>query len=353
MVPFFINLLIMVSTIMTIFHCCRLDIPQKKKIIIVILILLTTIIGVIVYWIWFAIKKPAVLRTANKFSNSDRQVIGMECKTTSIDAVENADEKKDEEDTEDDIEDEPDDQELFDKAMDGPNGPDLRKAYDKMMDILVLKANGECKHAGFTGILFDYDRAKKIAKIDNEIVLPALGNTPETYKAWWMEFYEEARDRMITGQNKMQAHLVFEVYWDACLGDSILEQSGAFEYMKQVPLEEKEITISHDSVFLNKGNGDKIETYIDMKITDYGKKMKIRTKDNTVTIKYKEKGNKNFFEIQGAYKYFRSGLSDDEMVREAEIIIAIPSLIQMKTKYLNKKSAIEEYELPSLSKLEN
>lgn len=94
MVPFFIQLFIMVFTIMTIFHCCRLDIPKKKKIIIVILILLTTIIGVIVYWIWFAIKKPAVLRTANKFSNSDRQVIGMECKTTSIDAVEDADEKQ-------------------------------------------------------------------------------------------------------------------------------------------------------------------------------------------------------------------------------------------------------------------
>lgn len=114
----------------------------------------------------------------------------------------------------------------------GPNGLALKKAYEKMMSMFILKENGECKNAGFTGVLNDSDRAKRLAKIDDDIVFPAFSEHPAAYRSWWMKFYNDVYMNMLKGPNVAQRNICAAVFEDVRKGDCILLNYNIFDYMQ-------------------------------------------------------------------------------------------------------------------------
>ena len=241
---------------------------------------------------------------------------------------------------------------LFNKVMSGVNGSALSKAYSKMMELFIIKANGDCKGAGLSGLMWADERAKKIAKMDDNVVLPALGHDKELYEAWWMTFYQDVEQTINESANNNVRAYMNAVVADVELGDEVLTKSGVFEVIfnpeEYAGYDEK--STYYESVYLTATNGGQYETYMDVKILKEGKKMKVRTSEHKINIKAKTKGDNVRYEICGAYQYFPNGLSLDPMIKYAEMLMAAATLHILDKKQVDNTS-MEKYALPSLSKL--
>lgn len=345
MVFFYIFYIILFAVqIFTIIHAWKhLPVSTFVKIICSLLILVCSWIAVMIYWIYFAIKRPNG-RTITKPKVQCRSEAPQE---TNSDEEENIQ-------LSDDINSKTDEEAmrtLFNEAMNGANGRALTECYEKLMNLFIMKENGECKGAGFSGLLDERDRAKRLEKMDNQVVLPALKENPAMYEAWWTTVYLDVLDRMQNSPNKKQINMLEQIHFDVERGDELLDVSGATEYMQNYQTDEKEVL--RENVTLTSLKGRVINTSIILKSKNEGKNIKIMTLDDTVKIKRQEKHGKIYYEIKGAYKYFYLGLSDDELIRIAEILIAVPSIVQFNLKDGVNKVWMEEYDMPSLTKLGN
>lgn len=333
-----------IAIIATIIHLWKLR-PFSNGVCVAITIglLLLSWIGLIIYWVFFLIKRPDRISVV-QIEDSKQQpsitddvvpeVINSDGETQSI---------------EDDFQRM---RILFNKAMSGVNGSALSKAYSKMMELFTIKANGDCKGAGLSGLMWADERAKKIAKMDDNVVLPALGQDKELYEAWWMTFYHDAEQAINESENNNVRAYMNAVIADVELGDEVLTKSGVFEVIfnpeEYAGYDEK--STYYESVYLTAPNGGQYETYMDVKILKEGKKMKVRTSEHKINIKAKTKGDNVRYEICGAYQYFPNGLSLDPMIKYAEMLMAAATLHILDKKQIDNAS-MEKYALPSLSKL--
>lgn len=333
-----------IAIIATIIHLWKLR-PFSNGVCVTITIglLLLSWIGLIIYWVFFLIKRPDRISVVQIEDSKQRpsitddvvpEVINSDGETQSI---------------EDDFQRM---RILFNKAMSGVNGSALSKAYSKMMELFTIKANGDCKGAGLSGLMWADERAKKIAKMDDNVVLPALGHDKELYEAWWMTFYQDAEQTINESDNKNVRAYMNAVVTDVELGDEVLTKSGVLEviFNPEVYAGYDEKSTYYESVYLTAPDGSQYETYMDVKILKEGKKMKVRTSEHKINIKAKTKGDNIRYEICGAYQYFPNGLSLDPMIKYAEMLMAAATLHILDKKHIDNAS-MEKYALPSLSKL--
>ena len=332
------------AIIATIIHLWKLR-PFSNGVCVAITIglLLLGWIGLVIYWIYFLIKRPDRIPVV-QIEDSAQQP------STTEDLVPEAVNSDGEaQSIEDDFQRM---RNLFNLAMSGVNGAALSKAYSKMMELFTIKANGDCKGAGLSGLMWADERAKKIAKMDDNVVLPALGHDKELYEAWWMTFYQDAEQTISESDNNNVRAYMNAVVADVELGDEVLTKSGVFEVIfnpeEYAGYDEK--STYYESVYLTAPNGGQYETYMDVKILKEGKKMKVRTSEHRINIKAKTKGDNVRYEICGAYQYFPNGLSLDPMIKYAEMLMAAATLHILNKKQIDNAS-MEKYALPSLSKL--
>lgn len=304
-------------------------------------------IGLIAYWVYFLVKRPdriPVVQTDDSLQQASSVTEDSDVATPDVVNAEN-----EELSLEDDLQRM---RSLFNQTMNGVNGAALSKAYSKMMELFTIKANGDCKAAGLSGLMWADERAKKIAKMDDTVVLPALGHDKELYEAWWMTFYQDAEQTINESANSSVRAYMNAVVSDVELGDEVLTKSGVFEaiYNPELYVGYDEKSVYYDSVCLTDPNGGQYETYMDVKILKEGRKMTVRTSEHRINIKSKTKGNNVRYEICGAYKYFPYGLSLDPMIKYAEMLMAAATLHILNKKQIDNAS-MEKYALPSLSKL--
>lgn len=333
-----------IAIIATIIHLWKLR-PFSNGVCVAITIglLLFGWIGLIIYWVYFLIKRPDRISVV-QIEDSTQQP-----STTDNAVSEVIDSNRETQTIEDDFQRM---RVLFNKAMSGVNGPALSKAYSKMMELFTIKANGDCKGAGLSGLMWADERAKKIAKMDDNVVFPALGHDKELYEAWWMTFYQDAEQTINESDNKNVRAYMNAVVTDVELGDEVLTKSGVLEviFNPEVYAGYDEKSTYYESVYLTAPDGSQYETYMDVKILKEGKKMKVRTSEHKINIKAKTKGDNIRYEICGAYQYFPNGLSLDPMIKYAEMLMAAATLHILDKKHINNAS-MEKYALPSLSKL--
>ncbi len=333
-----------IAIIATIIHLWKLR-PFSNGVCVAITIglLLLSWIGLIIYWVFFLIKRPDRISVVQIEDSKQRpsitddvvpEVINSDGETQSI---------------EDDFQRM---RILFNKAMSGVNGSALSKAYSKMMELFTIKANGDCKGAGLSGLMWADERAKKIAKMDDNVVLPALGHDKELYEAWWMTFYQDVEQTINESANNNVRAYMNAVVADVELGDEVLTKSGVFEVIfnpeEYAGYDEK--STYYESVYLTAPDGSQYETYMDVKVLKEGKKIKVRTSKHSINVKVKTKGDNIRYEICGAYQYFPNGLSLDPMIKYAEMLMAAATLHILDKKHIDNAS-MEKYALPSLSKL--
>ncbi len=333
-----------IAIIATIIHLWKLR-PFSNGVCVAITIglLLFGWIGLIIYWVYFLIKRPDRISVV-QIEDSTQQP-----STTDNAVSEVIDSNRETQTIEDDFQRM---RVLFNKAMSGVNGPALSKAYSKMMELFTIKANGDCKGAGLSGLMWADERAKKIAKMDDNVVFPALGHDKELYEAWWMTFYQDAEQTINESDNKNVRAYMNAVVTDVELGDEVLTKSGVLEviFNPEVYAGYDEKSTYYESVYLTAPDGSQYETYMDVKILKEGKKMKVRTSEHKINIKAKTKGDNIRYEICGAYQYFPNGLSLDPMIKYAEMLMAAATLHILDKKHIDNAS-MEKYALPSLSKL--
>ena len=332
-----------VVIIFTIIHLWKLR-PFSNGVCVAITIglLLLGWIGLIIYWVFFLIKRPdripvvQIEDSKQHPSNADEVTPEVINSGGEMQSIEEEFRRM---------------RILFNKAMSGVNGSALSKAYSKMMELFIIKANGHCKGAVFSGLMWADDRAKKIAKMDESVVFPALGHDKKLYEAWWMTFYQDVEQTINESANSKVRAYMNAVITDVELGDEVLAKSGVIEAIfnpeEYAGYDEK--STYYESVYLTAPNGDQYETYMDVKILKEGKKMKVRTSKHSINIKVKTKGDNVRYEICGAYQYFPYGLSMDPMIKYAEMLMAAATLHILDTKQIDNAS-MEKYALPSLSK---
>lgn len=332
----------------TIIHVWKhLSTSTLWKVIWTLLLLLLGGIGVIFYWLYYAIKgRKGNLNTKRDMPYAPHATVQ---DTLSGNQASTALSSYEEEENDEKEGDGKSMRALFNEVMYGANGKILSESYEKLMNMFIMKENGECKGAGFTGILDERARSKRLEKVDNQVIIPALGHNPAMYEAWWTIFYEDVLDRMQNSPNAKQRNLLEAVLADVERGDRLLQVSGAFEYMQQQCMDEMERLA--ENVTLTTLKGKVVNTHVILKSKNEGKNIKITTSYDTVKINRKEKHGKVYYKIKGAYKYFYLGLSEDELIRTAEILMAVPSILQYGLKDGVSKVWMEEHDLPSLSKL--
>lgn len=333
-----------VAIIASVIHLWKLR-PFSNGVCVAITIglLLLGWIGLIIYWIYFLVKRPdripvVQIEDSAQQSSTTEEVVPEEVNSDEeVQSIEDEFQRM---------------RNLFNQAMSGVNGAALSKAYSKMMELFTIKANGDCKGAGLSGLMWADERAKKIAKMDDNVVLPALGHDKELYEAWWMTFYQDAEQTISESDNNNVRAYMNAVVADVELGDEVLTKSGVFEAIfnpeEYAGYDEK--STYYESVYLTAPNGGQYETYMDVKILKEGKKMKVRTSEHRINIKAKTKGDNVRYEICGAYQYFPNGLSLDPMIKYAEMLMAAATLHILNKKEIDNAS-MEKYALPSLSKL--
>ena len=332
------------ALIATIIHLWKLR-PFSNGVCVAITIglLLFGWIGLIIYWVFFLIKRPDRIPIV-KIEDSTQQSSTID---DVVPEVVNSDEEA--QSIENDFQRM---RNLFNQAMSGVNGSALSKAYSKMMELFIIKANGDCKGAGLSGLMWADERAKKIAKMDESVVFPALGHDKELYEAWWMTFYQDAEQTINESANSNVRAYMNAVVADVELGDEVLTKSGVLEAIlnpeEYAGYDEK--STYYESVYLTAPDGSQYETYMDVEVLKEGKKIKVRTSKHSINVKVKTKGDNIRYEICGAYQYFPYGLSMDPMIKYAEMLMAAATLHILDKKQIDN-ALMEKYALPSLSKL--
>lgn len=343
------TIIILLAIIATIIHLWKSR-PFSNGICIAITIclLLCSWPGPIIYWVIFLVKKlrkNPVVQIEKTIPEPSDVVTGNEDAVTAGPVAEDCNEQ----DVEDDC---LHMRTLFNQAMSGVNGAALSKAYSQMMQLFIIKANGDCKGAGLSGLMFADDRAKKIAKIDDSVVLPALGHDKELYESWWMTFYEDVEQTINESANNNVRTYKNAIIADVELGDEVLTKAGIFDVINNpeqyVGYDEK--STYYEKVILTTPNGNKYETDMAVKILEEGKKITVDTSEHRIRIKAKTKGDNVRYQICGAYQYFPNGLSLDPMVKYSEMLIAAVTLHILDKKKIDN-AEMERFSLPSLSKL--
>lgn len=241
----------------------------------------------------------------------------------------------------------------FFELINGAHGKELMNAYNEIRKIFILKANGECGGAGFIGKMFDSERAKRLQKIDDKYVIPVIGNDAGKYRIWWMSVYMKLKQEMSGNQNAGQSSFLGDVLRDVEAGDSILDAAGVLgiiENHEDYSGNEKYENV-YEEVTLKAGDGTEYTTPMAVCIRNGAEKIDISTSRCTVKVRRKHWGVKDIYTVNGAYAYFKDGLSDDEMIRMAEILIAVTTILQWNDCKQVNRTFMEEYALPSLSKL--
>lgn len=202
----------------------------------------------------------------------------------------------------------------YDALLQGPHGAVLARCREKVIQMFIPKPNGDFK-GSLSGILYDSDRAKRLAKID-EAVLPLLGGDAETYELWWTTLYDEVLN--LAAEDTRLGGFVRAVLADVGRGDALLAEAGVWEQLR---------------------NPDGAEH-----------KIKISTPDGTLKIRITEKHGRPYHEIKGAYELFQTGLSFDPLVRSAEMLMAVSGLFRGTQKTIFHEEVVW-HAVPSLSKL--
>lgn len=205
--------------------------------------------------------------------------------------------------------------EIFDNIMQGSHSKELTNCYDKIKSIFIPKKNGEFS-GSMSGLLSEKSRAKTLAATD-ETVARILGNDTREYAVWYGVLFDNLLNEIYFSGNGKLAQLTKIVINDVQQGDDLLKSVGAI-----------------DKIF-DPDNSNA--------------SMKIRTENTTIKIETKSKEGRLHYEIKGVYAAFKEGLClDDELVRKAEILMAICAKYEYGPKYEFRKSEVEKYALPNL-----
>ena len=205
--------------------------------------------------------------------------------------------------------------ETFNNIMRGSHSEELTKCYNKLKSLFIPKNNGQFA-GSLSGLLSEKSRAKTLASI-NETISRILGNNTQEYAVWYNVFFDNILNEMYFSPNGKLAQFTQMVIADVQQGDSLLEQSGIANILSDP----------------EKANSS----------------IKIRTGNATIKIETKIKNDILYYEIKGAYDAFKYGLClDDELIRKAEILIAICAKYEYGPKYELHKDDIEKYELLNL-----
>lgn len=207
--------------------------------------------------------------------------------------------------------------EKFRDLMQGKNGEELTKCYNKCRSLFIPKENGEFA-GSLSGLLSETYRAKKLAEI-NETVARIFGNDLPEYAVWYNVLFDNILNEMYFSQNGKLVQFVEMVMADVQQGDALLKQ-----------IEIDDILSGPDSE---------------------NKSTKVWTEKATIKIEKKLKKGQLHYEIKGAYDSFKYGLCmDDGLIRKAEILITICAKYEYGPKYELHKDDVEKYALPSLSR---
>ncbi len=205
--------------------------------------------------------------------------------------------------------------EIFRNLMQGINGKELTKCYNKIKSLFIPKKDGQFA-GSLSGLLSEKSRAKTLAAT-NETVARILGNNTQEYAIWYNVFFDNMLNEMYFSPNGKLAQFTQMVIADVQQGDSLLEQIGIANILSDP----------------EKANNS----------------IKIRTDKATIKIETKLKNDRVHYEIKGAYDAFKYGLClDDELIRKAEILITICAKYEYGPKYELHKDDVEKYGLPNL-----
>lgn len=208
--------------------------------------------------------------------------------------------------------------ETFNSIMQGSHSKDLTECYNKIRLLFIPKKNGEFS-GSISGLLSEKSRAKTLATTD-EIVARILGNNTQEYAVWYSVLFDNILNEMYFSPNGKLAQFTQLVIADVQQGDTLLEQVGIANILSDP----------------EKANSS----------------TKIRTNNATIKIETRIKNGILHYEIKGAYEAFKYGLClDDELIRKAEILMAICAKYEYGPKYELHKDDVEKYGLPNLGKV--
>lgn len=207
--------------------------------------------------------------------------------------------------------------EKFRDLMQGRNGEELTKCYNKCRSLFIPKENGEFA-GSLSGLLSERYRAKKLAEI-NETVARIFGNDLPEYAVWYSVLFDNILNEMYFSQNGKLVQFVKMVMADVRQGDALLKQIDIYDILSG-PVSENKST-------------------------------KVWTEKATIKIEKKLKNGELHYEIKGAYDSFKYGLCmDDDLIRKAEILMTICAKYEYGQKYELHKDDVEKYALPNLSR---
>jgi hypothetical protein len=208
--------------------------------------------------------------------------------------------------------------EAFRNLMQGANGDELIKCYNRIKSLFIPKGNGEFA-GSLSGLLSEKSRAKTLAVTD-ETVARILGNDTQAYAVWYNVLFDSLLNEMYFSTNGKLAQFTKLVIEDVRQGDVLLEQVGIADILSDT----------------EKANSS----------------TKVRTENATIKIETKTKNGELHYEIKGAYDAFKYGLClDDALIRKAEILIAICAKYEYGPKYELHKDDVEKYALPNLKNI--
>lgn len=109
--------------------------------------------------------------------------------------------------------------EKFRDLMQGRNGEELTKCYNKCRSLFIPKENGEFA-GSLSGLLSERYRAKKLAEI-NETVARIFGNDLSEYSVWYSVLFDNILNEMYSSQNGKLVQFVEMVMADVWQGDAL------------------------------------------------------------------------------------------------------------------------------------
>lgn len=204
--------------------------------------------------------------------------------------------------------------EIFDNLL---NSPEFSKIYKKILKLFIPTKNGGFS-ASFSGSVSYVDRAKKLSKIDEQVIR-LVGYDVRKYAVWWDGVFENIISQLEDSPNSKMLNSARRVMIDVTEGDNILASVGIFD--KITNPEEDAGTV------------------------------KVITNEKIIKLKYSHKKGKISFKIKGGYETFKTGLSMDPIRRKIEILINIGSVYN-DPKFKLAQKDIAKYSLPSVEKLE-
>lgn len=212
------------------------------------------------------------------------------------------------------------------KKLEQTYGPSLREALQMVFGTLILVKGRKLRNGKDT--LIDRTIAKTVSAIDRLHVIPAFKGNQSDYSLWWSITLESVAASIKNGwSSSKQKEMFLEILKDYeqtnefLMSTRISDTTSLMEDLRSMDVEEGEAFTS--------GPASSREV-----------KFKLRT----------SKAGIEYYELNGAYKFFNTDVNPDEITAKIELIIA--SLHWLSIKSPVWRCDIEKYPMPSTTRLD-